>query len=122
MQTFLAIAAGGALGALLRHGVNNLFPADAFPWGIMTCNIVGSFVMGLLIAFFADVMEPPHAVKLFLTVGVLGAFTTFSTFSLDVVLLAERGAMAQAAFYTVGSVALGVAALLAGMLIVRVLS
>jgi CrcB protein len=121
MQTILAIAAGGAVGAVLRHFLNNAL-AGEFPWGIFACNVIGSFVMGALIAFFADVAEPPAALKAFLTVGMLGAFTTFSTFSLDAVLLWERGALTAAALYTFGSVALAIGALVAGMAIVRGLS
>lgn len=119
MQTILAIAAGGAIGAVLRHGVNGLFPAGGFPWGIFACNVAGSFAMGVLIALFAHGVEAPPPVKAFLTVGILGAFTTFSTFSLDAVLLWERGAWAQAGFYTLGSVMLAIGGLVAGMMIVR---
>ncbi|MBU0859700.1 MAG: fluoride efflux transporter CrcB [Alphaproteobacteria bacterium] len=121
MQTILAIAAGGALGAVLRHGVNSLF-AGPFPWGIMLCNVAGSFAMGVLIALFANVWDVPPAVKAFMTVGLLGGFTTFSTFSMDAVLLWERGAIAQAAFYTLGSVTLSIAGLVAGLMMVRTLT
>jgi CrcB protein len=114
MQTILAIAAGGALGAVLRHGVNNLFTGE-FPWGIMVCNVLGSFVMGGLIAFFAQAAGIPPAWKAFLTVGLLGGFTTFSAFSMDAVLLWERGAALQAVFYTAGSVCLAIAGLAAGL-------
>lgn len=118
MQTILAIAGGGAIGAVLRHVVNGLAPGP-FPWGIMACNVAGSFAMGVLIALFADIWQAPPTLKAFLTVGVLGGFTTFSTFSMDAVLLWERGAMLQAALYTLGSVALGIGGLVAGMMMVR---
>jgi CrcB protein len=121
MQTILAIAAGGAVGAVLRHFVNGLF-AGGFPWGIMLCNVAGSFAMGVLIALFAGVWDVPPAAKAFLTVGILGGFTTFSSYSLDAVLLWQRGEMAQAAFYTFGSVVLALAGLVAGMMIVKVLT
>lgn len=121
MQTVLAIAAGGAIGAVLRHGVNNLFAGD-FPWGIMTCNVAGSFVMGVLVALFADIWHASSPMRAFLAVGILGGFTTFSTFSMDAVLLWERGALMQAAFYTLGSVVLGILGLVAGISIVKVLT
>lgn len=122
MQSILAIAAGGAIGAVLRHFVNAIFADGGFPWGIMLCNVAGSFVMGVLIALFANVWDVPPAAKAFMTVGILGGFTTFSSFSLDAVLLWQRGEMAQAAFYTFGSVALALAGFVAGMMIVKVLT
>ena len=122
MQSILAIAAGGAIGAVLRHFVNVMFAGGGFPWGIMLCNVAGSFVMGVLIALFANVWDVPPAAKAFMTVGILGGFTTFSSFSLDAVLLWQRGEMAQAAIYTFGSVALAIAGLVAGMMIVKVLT
>jgi len=118
MQTILAIAAGGAIGAVSRHVLNGLF-AGPFPWGIMLCNVAGSIVMGMLIALFADSVSVSPTMKAFLTVGILGGFTTFSTFSMDAVLLWERGAVLPAAFYTLGSVVLGIGGLVAGMMIVK---
>ena len=125
MMLTLAIGAGGALGAMLRHGVNMAalaaFPV-AFPLGIMLINIIGSFVMGVLTGVFAHFWEPGQTVKLFLTVGVLGGFTTFSSFSLDAVLLWQRGEVAQAALYVLSSVVFSIGALILGLWIVRVLS
>lgn len=121
MNVLLAIAAGGALGAVLRHGVNGLFPG-AFPWGIMACNMAGCFAMGVLAGLFAHMWDASAPWRAFLTVGLLGGFTTFSAFSLDAVLLWERGALAQAAFYTFGSVAFSIAGLLAGLLLIRTLA
>ena len=99
MPTILAIASGGAAGALLRHYLNSaithILPGSSFPWGIFVINVIGSFLLGILISLFAHFWEPPQAIKAFLTVGMLGAFTTFSTFSLDTVLLIERGAWSQ---------------------------
>lgn len=122
MQTILAIAAGGAIGAVLRHGVNNAFVSAGFPWGIMICNVLGSFALGMAMGLFALTAQPPTALKAFLTVGLLGAFTTFSTFSMDAVVLWERGAHMAAAGYVAGSVILAVGGLLAGMSIVKVLT
>jgi CrcB protein len=122
MNSVLAIAAGGAIGAVLRHFLNSAvigMVGGNFPWGILTINILGSLVMGLLIGFFAQFYDPGQTVKAFLTVGVLGGFTTFSSFSLDTVMLFERGAFMQAAAYVGASVFVSLAALAGGMYLMR---
>lgn len=122
IKTIAAIAVGGALGAVLRYGVNMgalKLLGPGFPWGTLVVNILGSFIMGALIALFAHVWQPSHAMKVFLLTGLLGAFTTFSTFSLDVSTLWERGALLPAAGYITGSVVLSIAALFAAMALVR---
>lgn len=122
MPTVFAIALGGALGAVLRHFMNGFITqlvGSGFPWGILAINVLGSIVMGVLVAWFALVGDVPQATKAFLTVGILGGFTTFSTFSLDAVLLVERGAYGAAAWYVVGSVALALGGLVAGMALVK---
>jgi CrcB protein len=123
IQTFLVFL-GGGLGAAARHGVNigaaRLLGFN-FPWGTIIVNVAGSLAMGLIVAFLAfraDAGWSQH-VRLFLTTGVLGGFTTFSAFSLDVVLLWERGATGIAIAYTLGSVGLSVLGLLAGLWLVR---
>ena len=118
MKMIMAIALGGALGAVSRHFVAGaIFRVfgPGFPWGIMSVNIIGSFFMGVLVEAFALKFDPTPELRGFLTVGLLGAFTTFSTFSLETVLLFERGHLLQAAGYITGSVALGVFGLVAGM-------
>jgi CrcB protein len=116
------IAAGGAVGAVARYvvmvGVARLW-GSAFPWGTLTVNVVGSFILGALVEILALVWSPGEGVRALLVVGMLGAFTTFSTFSLDVVTLYERGALAAAAAYIIASVVLSVAALFAGLWVVR---
>lgn len=122
MNTILAIGLGGGIGALLRHYLNGAVTGwlgTGFPYGIMLINSLGSLVMGLLIGLFAHAGEIPQAWKAFLTVGILGGFTTFSTFSLDAVLLLERGAYGAAALYIGGSVLLSLGALIAAMWGVR---
>lgn len=122
MNAILAIGAGGALGALCRHGMNIgavKLMGHGFPYGTLSVNILGSFIMGLAIAIFAQYWQPSEAMRVFLITGFLGAFTTFSTFSLDVVSLWERQAYLHSALYLSGSVILSIAALFAAMALVK---
>ena len=122
---FLIVFLGGGLGAALRHGMN-LFAArllgTAFPYGTLIINVLGSLSMGLIAEYFALKAGLPQHIRLFLTTGILGGFTTFSAFSLETALLYERGQIGHAAIYVVASVGLGVGALFAGMAIVRMLA
>jgi len=122
LSSIIPIAAGGASGAVLRHvsnqGVASILGAS-FPYGTMAVNIAGSFAMGLLIGIFSHIWQAPQEIKLFLTTGLLGGFTTFSAFSLDAVLLYERGAWISAGFYVSASVLGALAALVAGLTIIR---
>ena len=123
MQMILAIAAGGAVGAVLRHYLNSFAATllgTGFPYGIFAANILGSFLMGVLIVYFALAGEGTQTMKAsFLTVGVLGAFTTFSTFSLDAALMIERGQLITAGLYIGGSVVLAIGGLFLGLAITR---
>lgn len=121
MNTILAIALGGALGSVMRHLLNGWVGslAGGFPYGILACNVIGSGVMGLLVGLFAHLWEPSQAMRAFLTVGIVGGFTTFSTFSLDTVLLFERGAYGAAALYLLLSLVLSIGALVAGLGLMR---
>jgi CrcB protein len=122
MKTLLAIALGGALGSVLRYLLNNAIvgaTGAAFPWGILIVNVLGSFVMGLLIGGFALFGAVPQELRAFLTIGILGGFTTFSTFALDSVLLLQRGAPVLAMLYVGGSVGLAILGLYSGMLLMR---
>jgi len=125
MQTILAVAAGGAFGAVARYlvmiGVGRLLGPHDFPWGTLTVNVVGSVLMGVLVEVLALVWSPSQELRALLVVGVLGAFTTFSTFSLDVVALTERGQTLYAAAYVTGSVVLCVGGLLAAMHVMRMI-
>lgn len=118
----LLVAIGGAIGATLRHLVGiltlRLF-GSGFPWGTITVNIVGSFAMGVIIELIAKRFSAPLEVRLFLVTGVLGGFTTFSSFSLDTVFLWERGQTALAIGYVAASVGLSIAALFGGLALVR---
>ena len=119
---YIIVFIGAGIGGALRHGVNvgaaRLFGLG-FPYGTLIVNVVGSFLMGLLAGFFAYRAGIPQHMRLFLTTGILGGFTTFSTFSLDAALLIERHQFGAAAGYMVGSLAAGVAALFFGLAVFR---
>ena len=119
---YLIVFLGAGIGGALRHGVNvgatRLF-GYGFPYGTFIVNVLGSFAMGLLAGFFVYRAGVPQHLRLFLTTGILGGFTTFSAFSLDAALLVERHAYGAAAGYMVGSVAASVAALFFGLAIFR---
>ena len=125
MNHLLLVAAGGAIGAGLRHlanmGALRLFGPN-FPWGTMCINIVGSLAMGIFIELLARRAGVSNEVRLFVATGILGGFTTFSAFSLDFAVLFERGAMGQALGYALASVILSILALFAGLWLVRALS
>jgi fluoride exporter len=121
---FLIVFLGGGLGAALRHGINLAavrLVGTGFPYGTLLINVVGSLAMGLIAEYFALKGDLPQHWRLFLTTGILGGFTTFSAFSLEAALLYERGELAGAAIYVVASVVLAIAALFAGLAIVRLL-
>jgi CrcB protein len=121
-MTYLIVFLGGGLGAALRHGVNLAAArllGTAFPYATLFENVSGSLAMGLLAGYFAFRGSVPHHWQLFLTTGILGGYTTFSTFSLDVALLYERGALGLAALYVLGSVVMAIGGLFAGLAIVR---
>ena len=126
MQNAVLVFLGAGIGGVFRHGVNTgcaRLCGTAFPWGTLTVNVVGSLAMGLIVGWLSFRIEAgwSQPLRLFLTTGVLGGFTTFSAFSLDAVLLWERGETALAAGYAAGSVLLSVAALAAGLAVVRTL-
>jgi fluoride exporter len=119
---FLIVFFGGGLGAALRHGVNLLSArllGGGFNYATLFENVSGSFVMGLLIGYFAFKGGVSQHWRLFLTTGILGGYTTFSAFSLDAILLYERGELGLAALYVALSVALSLGGLMAGMALVR---
>jgi CrcB protein len=123
-QFIVAVAVGGAIGSVGRYlvaiGAGRAFGTN-FPWGILIINVTGSFLIGGLAGLFALKWHLPQAVRIFLTVGICGGYTTFSTFSLDVFYLMERGELVAAGIYLVASVALSVSALVAAMQLVRAL-
>lgn len=122
MNVVLAVAAGGALGSVARYFMAaqvNHWMGPGFPYGTLVVNALGGLVMGILIETMALRWSPTPELRAFLTVGILGGFTTFSAFSLDVVLLVERGEWLKALAYVASSVVLSVGALFAGMRALR---
>lgn len=122
MKLLLLASAGGAIGAGARHLVNVAsarWLGPDFPWGTLTVNIVGSLMMGVLYEALVLHYEGSPELRTFLATGILGGFTTFSAFSLDVVVLAGRGATGLAVSYAAASVIVSILALLAGMAIAR---
>ena len=119
----LAVAVGGGVGSLARYWLAGWLqpPGALFNWGIFAVNILGGLLMGLIVEMSALRLNLSPELRAFLTVGILGGFTTFSTFSLDSALLLQRGDYLLAAAYMIGSVVLSIAALFAGLWIVRTL-
>lgn len=117
------VMTGGAIGSALRYIMMSFIGrliVNPFPYGTLAVNILGSFIMGVWIAIMANLLpERARDLHLLFAVGVLGGFTTFSTFSLDIYYLFERSAYAEAAFYVIGSVVISVLALVAGIWLVR---
>ncbi|MBV8791676.1 MAG: fluoride efflux transporter CrcB [Pseudolabrys sp.] len=119
---FLIVFIGGGIGAAMRHGFNMLFArllGTAFPYATLFENVSGSVVMGILLALFAFRTGIPQHWQLFMTTGILGGYTTFSTFSLDTAVLYERGEVGLAAAYVLLSVALSIGGLFAGLALIR---
>ena len=122
MKTVLAIAAGGALGAVARYYVNiwtGIFLGTAFPWGTLVVNLIGCFAMGVLVELMAITWSLSAELRAFLTVGILGSLTTFSAFSLDVALFHGRGEMLLAGVYIFASVAASLGGVFGGMSLIR---
>ncbi|SOB94799.1 fluoride efflux transporter CrcB [Rhodobacter maris] len=120
IQTLLTVALGGALGASARYLVNITMPrllGHGFPYATMMVNILGSFLMGVMVVVLAQ--KGGTRLAPFLMTGVLGGFTTFSAFSLDAAKLYEAGEGMAAAGYVIGSVVIALAALFAGMAFAR---
>lgn len=117
MSTAVAVAVGGALGAVSRWAVTVgmlRLTGPGFPWGTLMVNVTGSFLVGVAVVW-AQNAGLPETYRHFLTVGLLGSFTTFSTYSLETLTLVETGAWLRAGSYALGSLSLGLAAVWAGM-------
>ncbi len=122
LSNFLIVGIGGAIGSMMRHGAGLLFLKAGwtnFPWSTLTINLLGSFCIGLIVGWLADVQNWSEEIRLFAVVGILGGFTTFSAFSLESVLLFERGQYLYAAFYVAASVILSIATTFLGLFLIR---
>jgi CrcB protein len=125
VKGYLLVFLGGGLGAALRHGVNLAtlrLLGPNFPFGTLTVNVTGSIAMGLLAGYFTFRSGASEHWRLFLATGILGGYTTFSAFSLDVAVLWERHAVWPAIAYVLASVLMSVSGLFAGLLLYRQLT
>lgn len=124
-MAYLLVFLGGGIGAAMRHGVNVAFArwfGTSFPFHTLFENVSGSLVVGLVAGYFAFQTDASQHLRLFLTTGILGGYTTFSAFSLDSVLLWERGQWGLASTYVLASVAASIIGLVAGLSLVRQLT
>ncbi len=123
--SYMLVFLGGGIGSMLRYAVNRIGSAwvgAVFPWTTLWVNVAGSFIMGLLAGWFAYRGEQStQSLRLFLTTGLLGGFTTFSTFSLDAVFLWERGQCWASGGYVLASLMFALAGLVGGLAVVRAL-
>jgi fluoride exporter len=125
MNAVLLVASGGAIGSVARYLVGVLMTRAFgvnFPYGTLTVNVIGGFLMGLFIGIMARRLEGSMDLRLFVAVGIMGGFTTFSSFSLDVAVLWERGELGTALIYILASVILSIAALFFGLWLARLTS
>jgi len=119
LTSSLLVVAGGGAGAWLRFVAGRTIGGASFPFATLSINLAGSFAMGLLAGWLARQDQGAEGWRLLLGVGLLGGFTTFSAFSLEIVELARRGAPALAALYVAASLVGGVLGLIAGLALSR---
>ena len=122
-MTYLAVAFGGALGAMSRYWVYNSYVHldSRLPWATLTVNVVGSFLIGIAFIVITERMEMGPYWRGIVTVGFLGAFTTFSTFSMDVIGLLEQGQLSSAIMYVLSSVVVCIIAAWLGLSLAKFL-
>ena len=121
MRSWVALGLAGVIGVFARHIVQTVVPKfGGFPWGTFVVNLSGAFAIGLVAGLFAHKLNVPMWVQQTVVVGFLGGYTTFSTFSLETVLLMDRGSYVLAAVYSFGTLASGVAAVIFGGWVGRV--
>jgi fluoride exporter len=122
MPLWMWVATGGALGSVGRYALGTSLTrvlGPGFPWGTLVVNVAGSLAMGILAFGLAHRWPGAEHLRIFLMTGILGGFTTFSAFSLDAMVLAQRGEVAWAAAYVLGSVVLSLVAVMAGFALAR---
>ena len=113
-KNFLIVGLGGALGSMLRYATSLLISIKSFPFATLSINIVGSFIIGLVLAFSIKDESFANNWKLFLATGICGGFTTFSAFTLENMQLLQSGKTGMAFLYIALSIVLGIAATFAG--------
>ena len=122
MKMLLLASAGGAIGAGTRYAISHWFAVKGligFPWATLFINVTGSALMGLTVGLLMSRAEMPVELRVFLATGILGGYTTFSAFSLEIWQLFERGEVGAAAVYVVASVVLSIAGLAGGIFVAR---
>jgi CrcB protein len=125
LKTVLLVACGGAIGSVARHGFNQIalkFAGSDFPWGTLGVNVIGSLLIGIVIGLLAFMTQWSQDIRAFAVVGILGGFTTFSAFSIDALLLGERGSYGLMFLYISASVILSLLAAFGGLLLVKAFS
>lgn len=123
-RVLLAVAAGGVLGTLARYGVGQLLatPGHGFPWSTFLVNVSGALLLGTLLVLLLERFPPSRYARAFLATGFLGAYTTFSTYMVETVLLARDGYESRATAYLLGSLVAGLSATWLGIVIGRGIS
>ena len=122
MRTIVVIGTAGSLGALARYGLDGLVSRrlpSTFPWGTFVVNVSGAFVLGFLMTLMTEQLTPAPWLRAALTIGLLGAYTTFSTLSYETYRLLEDGALGLAAANLLGSAAVGLVAVYLGVVVGR---
>lgn len=122
MNSFILVGLGGAIGAAGRYGLGRAvfrLTGPGFPWGTLAANVLGGLAMGLLVGWLAARSSGDEALRLFLGVGLLGGFTTFSAFSLETFNMIERQDYGPAAGYVLASLVLSIFAVFIGLIIAR---
>lgn len=121
MNPVILVMSGGAIGAALRYGLSRALPVNVggWPWPTFAVNLLGGLAMGVLAAWLVRGNDAAEPLRLFLGVGVLGGFTTFSAFSLEMAQMVQRGQGMMAAAYAAASVILALGAVFAGMMLAR---
>jgi CrcB protein len=117
-QTIAAVGAGGAIGAIARHGVaifSMRLLGPAFPWGTLAVNVAGAFVIGYFFASMADRLDAAPLLRSFVATGLLGGLTTFSTFAIEAAFLYRDRSLSAAAIYVAASIVLALLAVAAGL-------
>jgi fluoride exporter len=121
MKSILLVMAGGGIGAVLRFQLGHMLTSapQGWPWATFLVNVLGGFVMGVLAAWLIHVGQAGETMRLLIGVGLLGGFTTFSAFSLDMMRMIEGGAVGLALVYALASVVLALLALFAGLALIK---